>query len=366
VNPRERLIARGILSVFVLAGAAFLFHSLVLAPMQETDNEIAQLKKENDDKATRIDEILADQPKLERWRQLSLPGDADLARHEYEKYLQALFRQNGAAHGLIVAARPADSRSGPTLPSKGTIYTKLSFTVTTHATLSSFVKVLEKFYRTSLLQQIKTLSIQKPADAQATPGELDITLTIEALCLSGAEKRLTLLPVVDRWLLADLLSGLSGGPLRLAGLAFFVGPSGPGGPGKLAELPRKYAAIAGKNVFLGNAAGTSELDVAQLVSLTDITTNGEGGREANLHNGLGKTRVVLSAKNASFRIMSGGEVRVEGKMVGIGDRVVYFRSGEQYYAIHLGQNLAAAMKKPLTPEEARAIETPKSLDKPGL
>jgi hypothetical protein len=364
MNPRERLIARGILSVLVLAGAAFLFHSLVLAPMQETDNEIAQLTKENDDKATRIGEILADQPKLERWRQLSLPGDADLARREYDKYLHALFRQNGAAHGLIIAARPADSRSGPTLPNKGTIYTKLSFTVTTHATLSSFVKVLEKFYRTGLLQQIKTLSVQKPADAQATPGELDITLTIEALCLNGAEKRPTLLPIVDRWLLAlDLLSGLRGGPLRLAGLPFFVGP---GGPGKLAEFPRKYAAIAGKNVFLGNAAGTSGLDVAQLVSLTDITTNGEGGREANLHDGLGKTRVVLGAKNASFRFMNGGEVRVEGKIVSIGDRVVYFRSGEQYYAIHLGQNLAAAMKKPLTPEEAKAIETAKSLVKPGL
>src|SRR5207247_7297755 len=138
-------IAMGILSVFVVAGAGFLFYSFVLAPQQETDYEIAQLRKENAEKTTRIGEVLADRPKLERWRQLSLPGDTDLARREYDKYLHDLFRQNGAGNRLVITPRPVESRSGSTLPGKGTIYTKLSFNVTAHATLSSFAKVLEKF-----------------------------------------------------------------------------------------------------------------------------------------------------------------------------------------------------------------------------
>lgn len=364
MSPRERLLAMSILSAVVLAGAAFLFHSLVLGPLQETDNEIARLKKENGQKATRISEVLADRPKLERWRQLSLPADPDLARREYEKYLHTLFRQNGAATNLVITARAADR--GPTLVGKRPVYTKLSFNVTAHATLSSFVRVLEKFYRTGLLQQIKTLSVQKAAaGAQATPGELDITLTIEALCLDGAERRTTLLPIVDGRLLAlDVLSGLRGGPTGLAGLAFVVGPAGPGAPGNLAEAARNYAAIAGKNVFLGNATATGGVDVAQLVFLTDITVSGDA-REANLHNLDSKTRVPLDAANTIFRILSGGEVRVEGTIVRIADRDVYFRSGERYYAIKLGQNLADAMKKPLTPEEVKALKKPSALDKPG-
>jgi len=58
----------------------------------------------------------------------------------------------------------------------------------------------------------------------------------------------------SRLLALDVLSGLRGGPVGLAGLAFVVGPSGPVGPGKLAETPRKYAAIAGRNVFKSKPA----------------------------------------------------------------------------------------------------------------
>src|SRR5262249_50821004 len=159
------------------------------------------------------------------------------------------------------------------------------------------------------------------------------------LCLGGAEKRPTLMPIVDGRLLAlDLLSSLRGGPGGLAGLGFAVGPSGPGGPGKLAEYSRKYAAIAGKNVFLGNAAGTSNADVTELTFLTDITSD-DTEHVATLQNSQtnAKTRLSLDPKDASFRIMNGAEVRLEGKVISMGDREVYFRSGGQCYAISVGR-----------------------------
>jgi hypothetical protein len=370
VSPRERLIVMVILSAIVLGGAGFLFYSLVLAPVQQADAEIALVKEQNDKKATRIREIEAERPQLERWRQLSLPRDVDLARREYEKHLNDLFRQNGASNNLVVIPRDVETRSTSSVSGKTTIYSKLSFTVTARATLSSYIKILEKFYRTGLLQQIKTVSIQKPSgsEKQVKPGELDMTMTIEALCLSSAEKRATLLPLVDGRLLAlDVLSSLGGGPAGLAGLGFVVGPCGPGGPQKLAGNQRKYAAIAGKNVFLGNAAGMINADVAEVTFLTDITTS-DSVREATLQNTQtnAKTRLALDSKSASFRIMNGTEVRLEGKTVSIGDREVYFRSGERCYAIRLGSNLAEALKKPLTTEEVMALERPKGPDRPGL
>jgi hypothetical protein len=358
-----------IASTVALGGAAFLFNLLVLAPLREDDAEITLLKKQNDSKATRVQEIQTDGPKLERWRQLSLPGDVDLARREYEKYLNDLFRQNGAANNLLITSREVEQRYSSGTMGKTTIYSKLLFTVTAHTTLSNYVKILERFYRTGLLHQIKTASIQRQSggETQAKPGELDITLTIEALCLTGAEKRPTLLPIVDaRALALDVLSSLRGGPVWLAGLRFMVGAGGPGASERLAETPRKYAAIAGKNLFLGNASGTATADVAELVFLTDITSS-DTSREATLQNTetKAKTRLTLDAQNGTFRIMNGAAVRVEGKVVSITDREVYFRSAGQCYAIGLGKNLAEALKKPLTAEEVTALDAPKP-GKPGL
>jgi hypothetical protein len=143
VSPRERLIAVAILSVIVLGGGAFLFYSIVLAPLREIDAEIALVKQQNEKKATRIGEIQADRPRLERWRRLSLPrdvaGNVDLARREYEKYLNDLFRQNGASNNLVITCREVENRSNSSTGGKAAPYSKLSFTVTAHATLSSFI-----------------------------------------------------------------------------------------------------------------------------------------------------------------------------------------------------------------------------------
>src|ERR1700730_8552559 len=87
---------------------------------------------------------------------------------------------------------------------KKPIYTRLTFTVLAHADLASLVKMLEGFYRTGLLHQIKTFSVQRPltVGAQDRPNDLDINLTIEALIVSGAADRPQLLPNLDPRLMA--------------------------------------------------------------------------------------------------------------------------------------------------------------------
>jgi hypothetical protein len=363
MNPRERLLAMIILGAVVLGGGAFLYHRLVLEPLQDRDDSIALLKEENEQKRERIQKVLADRPKLERWRQLSLPGDADLARREYEKYLRDLLRKSGAeAEKFGVISKPGDSRSSPVVPGKGPVYTRLAYTVSGPANLKSLVQLLEQFYRTGLLHQIKTISVQRPAvtGTQQPSGELDITLAIEALSLSDVKSRPSLLPGIDPRLLAlEVVTNLRGGPGGVATVPWAIGTAGPLGPRILADPPRHYAAIAGKNIFTGRAPGpANEVDVTQLVHLTDITRS-DNGSEACLHNGQTKTDIRLGLDGAyqTFRILdSRGELRVQGKVVRIEDREVIFRSGEHYYSIQLGKTLADALKTPLTADQVKALE----------
>jgi len=57
---------------------------------------------------------------------------------------------------------------------------------------------------------------------------------------------------------------------------WLAGPTGPLGPGTLATPKRDYAAIADKNIFLGQVAVAEvpqPIELTRYVHLTDITTN---------------------------------------------------------------------------------------------
>lgn len=255
MTPRERMLAFVLLVVVLLGGGGFMFHQAFLEPYQQRQGNLDRLRQQADDKQKRVNDILAEQAQLNRWRQLSLPGDADVARTLYERYLNELLRTSGFAQ-VTLTARPPDSRNAPALPDKKPIYTRLAYNATGRATLDGLVKMMEKFYRTGLLHQIKNLSVQRPATllGDQRRDELDITLTVEALVVTGVDKRPQLMPTLDRRSGAvDVVSALCGLPTRLGSLAWAVGPAGPGGPGLLADPPRDYAAIAQKNIFFGPA-----------------------------------------------------------------------------------------------------------------
>ena len=98
------------------------------------------LKKEEEAKLTRLAEIEKQQAKLAAGSSLSLPGDPDMARLEYEKYLNQLFTRHKIATGREITPRNADTKSSPTIgPNKEPIYTKLTFTVQAYATMANLV-----------------------------------------------------------------------------------------------------------------------------------------------------------------------------------------------------------------------------------
>jgi hypothetical protein len=366
VNPRERLLAFGLLAAVIAAGGGFLFYRFLLGPLRDREAAIHGVKDELERKRENIHQVLAQKPKLDRWRQLSLPADIDLAAREYDKYLEKLFRDSGFADASFsVVPKAPDSKASPALPGKGPIYTRLTFTVLAHGKLDSLVQMMDGFYRTGLLHLIKNLTIQRPLTVAPgqQPGDLDINLTIEALSITGAGNRPYLLPNVEpRLLILDSLAALTGGPAGTAAVVhagWAAGPTGPNGPGTLAEPSRHYAAVADKNIFLGSLQpeGKNDVDVTRFVHLTDITKD-DRRWEAFLYDRYNnrKTRLRAEAGFDSFRITDdAGEAVVHGKVVRIEARDLVFRVNDKYYGVHVGQSLEEAMKKALPAEQVRSM-----------
>src|SRR5262249_17145220 len=148
--------------------------------------------------------------------------------------LAEIMRNSGFQAGgsiPIITPKTPTTTNVPTIPGKGPIYTKLAFAVQAHGTLRNLVDMMTRFYKASLLHQIKNLSIVRSSTSgaeQLQQGELDINFTIEALVLSNAEKRKQLLPGMSAAYGAlELAATLQQAPAGLAAIPWALGPTGP-------------------------------------------------------------------------------------------------------------------------------------------
>src|SRR5690349_9365190 len=115
MNPRERVLAILLGCVIILGGAGFFGYQFVYVPWQKRAKDLDKLKDEHAKKLLRIEEIKGHQAELARWRMLSLPAEPDVARREYEKYLNDMFSRHKVAPGYTIAAKPLDkpTTAGP-------------------------------------------------------------------------------------------------------------------------------------------------------------------------------------------------------------------------------------------------------------
>jgi hypothetical protein len=375
MNPRERKLAIAVLSLAVLAGGAYLFYTLFLIPLGDMDEQLIKLKDEVQQKEARVHQIEAAKVRLTRYKQLSLPQPVDYSRREYENFLSDLLQESGFPSTKTITPRNPE-KSSVVGPDKKPVYTRLPYTIVAKANLGNLVDLLERFYRTPFLHQIKKITVQRASTIgaqvqqgqQAPQFELDINLTVEALVVNGATERLPLpegglLPSVDRRLfMIDVAAALRHAP-GLGLVLWAAGPTGPAGPGVLAKPSRHYAAIAKKNIFFGSSAldRPEVVQVARYVHLTDITCN--TGRtpprcEAffyDRYNGR-MTRLRAEPGFDTFQILdSDNEPIVRGRVIRLDDRELIFRANDNYYSIHVGQNLDEALKRRLTSSQLRDL-----------
>src|SRR5262249_41885337 len=128
MNPRERILAIAVVGVVILGGLGVMFHQFFLSPYRDRKANLELLQKQGQTKEQRIAEIAAQRPQLERYRQLSLPADINVAELEYGRYLRELLNKNGITNIRVTPRRP-DARNTPALANKTPIYTKLLFAV---------------------------------------------------------------------------------------------------------------------------------------------------------------------------------------------------------------------------------------------
>jgi hypothetical protein len=356
MNPRERILALTVVTVAILVGGGVLFKFLYLDALfavyaqtaeatQELDKKNAELDKEAADRKA----ILSRDPRLAQWQRLSLPEDKNQEqelkkgqpleeirkRHEenvaveYERFLSNLLMRSGFAPSTIkVTPAPAD-RKGVILTGKTPAYTKLSFTVQGQAALDGVVRMVQDFYHTPLLHEVRSLTLAK---GPSSKGDLDVNMTIEALMVTGAEKREALLP--DK-----------------------TSPT----PQVLADPSRYYSDMLAKNIFTGVAAvsrlSEDRSQVLNFVKLTALWNSGRRWEATYYDQGKGGDEKRLTERTINeFSVADKYDnVLVEGKVVRLDGDGVLFESGNKYYRWTCGQFLGAALEEPLKPDEVKKL-----------
>src|SRR5262249_9096409 len=94
MTSRERLMAFAVGTLVVVGGGGFAFDKLFLSPRRERKGRVEQLGNEVEKKKDKQRKIEAILPGLGRWKQLSLPSDVELARREYQTFLEKLTRDS--------------------------------------------------------------------------------------------------------------------------------------------------------------------------------------------------------------------------------------------------------------------------------
>jgi hypothetical protein len=382
MTQRERKLALGGLGALLLLGGVLVFHKSFWQPYQQTKQAIARLNNEIDDRDLEMRQRLADRRELNRLKTLSLPADPDPRRlpfegawNEYDRYLRELMNQSRLKTFNIVGTLPAPNKAPTSFRDKNKkpLAQTLAYKVNATGELTSVVALLDSFYQTPLLHQIKTVSI-KPVKAdprqRAQPRLVDIAMSVEALLVDGAEKRSALLPGERRLLAVSALIAMRGGPSGLALVPLHVDstllkprpltpPSAPG----------QYAYISRKNIFFPTVPPTpppekppnpfKDVNVNKHVRLTWIVRS-DDQREAFFYSAWDNVFTRVRAKEIkalwarrqrvdpiyqNFPIWDKDGEKKTARVMRIDSRDIYFYYDETYYAIHIGEELAEAFDR---------------------
>ena len=237
LNKREKNLAiiTGVLAVLVVG--YFVFSGL-RGPLKTRHAERDALKEKVRSQKQQVELIEKAVAKLADWRRCSLPSDSETAKELYQNWLLGLSQDVVDLHSAKVLAMEGRPLVG--------VYHRLPFTVGGRGDLRQLTEFLYRFYSAGHLHLIRGMSI-KPMKGSR---DLDLTITVEALSLTDADRQDKLAEVSSSRLAgADLAYYQSIGDRNLfapyepprAEPAFREGPQGP--PPQFD--PSKYAFLTG-------------------------------------------------------------------------------------------------------------------------
>jgi hypothetical protein len=371
MTRREKVMATTLIAVMAVLGSGVLFHMFVYQPIDEVreqikleEEKLQKARADLKDQEDQITEILHVDPRLAQWQKISLPPrnpeakktgvtpEEQQKRHrselqvEYERYISEMLRKNGfAGDTIVVSPRTGDNRASPILRAKEPVYDRMSFSVTARGDLEAVLRSLKDFHQANLLHQVRDLTLsvaQARGRTVPAPGTLDLSMTVEALMVNGAEDRKSLLP--------EKLSY----PLRV------LSPE------------RKYATMLRRNMFAGISLDSTEddpsiresvenkKDVLSFVKLTMLcydTDKTRSGWNATFYDqGKGGDEIVVNRFSNELKIVDQGEnTLLDATVVLIDSRQLIFKVENKYYRMYCGDFLYPSMATALTKDELKEL-----------
>jgi hypothetical protein len=260
-----------------------------------------ELRRDVADKESMIVRGKRAQKRLKELEHRSLPADLDQARSLYQNWLANSVEK--------IRLGKAEVTSGPAMPRLG-FYNRLPFTVRGTGSLNQVTALLYEFYKADHLHQILRVQLTPVSSGFDSRGPLqfDLTLSIEALVLPGADRR-------DK--LNDAVSD------RLA----------------WKELEDYRKPIAARNLFAPYARSVDESQEAYFTAVLKV----DGRLQAWLN---------LRSSGRTLKVSEGDKLDVgslHGTVARIQDQALEIETDGKRRRISLGKSLAEGQELPQEP-----------------
>ena len=373
MSNRERSLAAVLAGFLVLIGIGFVAYQFVFSPLAAKNKQIDGLNEDIRQRNLDLDEIQTAKRKFETTRQMSL-GNAGVSRGPYAELLKSLLVNAGfPVTALKISLKEPDSKTAPAIQGKKTAYTRLVYDISAKGELFYFVEFLKRFYEQPLLHAVKSINILRPSDAKAQArGELDVTMTIEALVLENATEQSPPVRTPTELAAVSIAGGL--GAKGLSAKVFVAGKPLPGAEVvALATPARDYQSISTKNVFFGPAPPEktkmvverdvpAEDDISNFITLTSVVGHPEDGKiEAVFRDKLNNHEYTV-IQTASGKITVDATYDLKGRK-----KAIYKAGGQEIiYGSDEGQNRRAFRVRRVNPGEVvlEEIYVEKAKEKP--
>lgn len=173
---RKHILAAILGAMVLLAGGDWLLRNVLESPLQTRRARADRLEKSIDAKRSQLADARRAGRQLQVWWSQCLPSDAEVARSLYQAWLLELVVHVGLADPNVDPGNPINRKG---------LYQALPYTVRGRGTLEQLTKFLFEFYSADHLHQIRALGITPLAKSD----ELNLTISIEALVLAGADRQ---------------------------------------------------------------------------------------------------------------------------------------------------------------------------------
>jgi len=388
MTTRERSLA-GIFGCLILGVAVGgPYYTLYHVPMNTLEREITDGNADFVKKSQAVRQegenskkLLDASPRLEKWQTLSLPDPGttdtnkihsfqDNLQGDYLKYLDGAMRKAGYSGANFTITPKEISRKSATTQgsavsankSKAPPFLTYSYSVTATGPYKDLLAVMESLYKSPVLHEIKTLSIEKPdpktsGTANLPAGSLKSIFTVEVLQVVGAEKydgKKPPIPEPGTRIDVPVLASAGRDYQSLTKIDMFQGKAQEPkkevkkGPERLKDYP---LLVEGPMVEPTVTAKKTEpvREVLGVIKLTQITDNGRRWEAYCYNQATGSERLLTLGIRRDFEFQDKYEnVMLKGEVVNIATtRGIYFRSEGKVYRWGIGETLEEATRRPL-------------------